>query len=183
MINSTKIRVRHPHTDAAPYDAAIDALTILTDGIVPFTPFEVPVWTGTKELWCAAKAKKLDAVSKLVALEIDGHKYKVTVDHRFLIIRTKATRDRENETYAANDSMAWIRAADMRIGDRLYYPAHDSVRIRKDWSKQDKQTGLGFIAVNKLRVQELDDEAVDVYSLDVSRYHHFLMPSGIISAA
>lgn len=177
MINSTKVRARHPSAEAAPYEAVIAAQAILTEGSVPF---ELPVWTGTKELWCSATATLLGAVDKVVALEIDGHKYKVTPEHRFLIIRTKATRDREQEVYPSNDSLAWIQAASMRIGDRLYFPAYDN--IRKDWNKQDKQTGLGFIAVNKLRVQDLDDP-VNVYSLSVSRYHHFMMPSGIISGA
>jgi hypothetical protein len=177
MINSTKIRARHTSEEEVPYEAAIELLTGLTEGGVPF---EAPVWTGVKELWCSATAKHSKSVTKLVALEIDSHKYKVDADHRFLIIRTKATRDREQETYPSNESLAWIQASNMRIGDRLYFPAFDN--IRKDWNKQDKQTGLGFIAVNKLRVQDLD-EPVDVYSLSVSRYHHFLMPSGIISGA
>jgi hypothetical protein len=177
MINSTRIRARHPSAEAAPYDAVIDALAILTEGGMPF---EVPVWTGVKELWCSATAKLAKSSSKMVALEIDSHKYRVAPEHRFLIIRTKATRDREQEVYPANESLAWIQASNMRIGDRLYFPAFDN--IRKDWNKQDKQTGLGFVAVNKLRVQDLD-ESVDVYSLSVSRYHHFVMPSGIISGA
>jgi hypothetical protein len=181
MINITKIRARHPNAEGhgvQPYEATIDALAIFTETKLPF---EAPVWTGVKELWCPATATISESLAaKLVALEISGHKYKVAVDHRFLIIRTKATRDRENEAYPANDSLAWIKAEDMRIGDRLYYPAYDN--IRKDWNKQDKQTGLGFIAVNKLRIQDLD-EPVAVYRLQVSRYHHFLMPSGIISAA
>lgn len=180
MINVTKIRARAPSAEVAgvgPYVASIESLVILTEGAVPF---ESPVWTGTKELWCGAKAFHAGQVSKIVALEIDNQKYKVGVDHRFLIIRTKATRDRENETYGANDSLAWIRAEDMNIGDRLYYPAYDN--IRKDWNKQDKHTGLGFVAVNKLRIQDLS-HPVDIYRMEVSRYHHFLMPSGIISAA
>jgi hypothetical protein len=177
MINSTKIRARAPGEEAVPYEAAIESLSILTEGKVPF---EAPVWTGVKELWCMAEVQPSKKVSKLVALEIDSHKYKVDIDHRFLIIRTKATRDREQETYPSNESLAWIQASNMRIGDRLYFPAYDN--IRKDWNKQDKHTGLGFVAVNKLRIQDLD-EPVDVYSLSVSRYHHFLLPSGIISGA
>jgi intein/homing endonuclease len=177
MINSTKIRARVASAEAVPYEAVIDTLAVFTETGVPF---EAPVWTGIKELWCAATATLSKKVTKLVALEIDGHKYKVDIDHRFLVIRTKATRDREQEVYPSNESLAWIQASNMRIGDRLYFPAFDN--IRKDWNKQDKHTGLGFIAVNKLRVQDLD-EPVDVYSLTVSRYHHFLLPSGIISGA
>jgi hypothetical protein len=176
MINSTKIRNRSPGAEIED-ELSIEGSAILSEDKIPF---EVPIWTGVKELWCSATAKRSKAVTKLVALEIDGHKYKVDLDHRFLIIRTKSTRDREQETYPANESLAWIQASNMRIGDRLYFPAYDN--IRKDWTKQDKHTGLGFIAVNKLRVQDLD-EPVDVYSLSVSRYHHFLLPSGIISGA
>jgi hypothetical protein len=177
MINSTKIRARHTSAEAAPYEAVIDALAILTEGGVQY---ETPVWTGVKELWCTATAKLAKSATKVVALEIDSHKYRVDLDHRFLIVRTKATRDREQEIYPANELLAWIQASNMRIGDRLYFPAYDN--IRKDWTKQDKHTGLGFIAVNKLRVQDLD-EPVEIYSLSVSRYHHFIMPSGIISGA
>lgn len=180
MINSTRIRARTPDAEkhsAQPYEIDIEALANLTETNVSF---EVPSWTGTKEIWCPASASRLPEVKKLVALEIDRHKFKVMLDQRFLIIRTKATRDRENETYGTSESLAWIRAEEMHIGDRLYYPAYD--RIRKDWNKQDKQTGLGFIAVNKLRVQELGDP-VEVCKMSVSRYHHFLLPSGIIAAA
>jgi hypothetical protein len=177
MINSTKIRTRKTGTEAGIPDMTIEALATLTEINISY---EAPIWTGTKELWCAATALLEGSTHKVVALEIDSHKYKVSLDHRFLIIRTKATRDRENETYPANDSLAWIKASDMRIGDRLYFPAYDN--IRKDWNKQDKQTGLGFVAVNKLRVQDLD-EPVQIYRLNVSRYHHFMMPSGIISGA
>lgn len=177
MINSTKIRARVPGGEATEFESSIESLSLLSEWA---RPFEAPVWTGSKELWCAATAKLSKSVNKVVALEIDSHKYRVDTEHRFLIIRTKATRDREQEIYPANESLAWIQAVNMRIGDRLYFPAYDN--IRKDWNKQDKQSGLGFIAVNKLRVQDLDDP-VEVYSLSVARYHHVLLPSGIISGA
>jgi hypothetical protein len=177
MINSTKIRARAPGKDAVPYEATVEALSILSEGGVPF---ESPVWTGVKELWCPAESKLIKQVSRLVALEIEGQKYRISLDGRFLIIRTKATRDREDETYPANEALAWIKASDMRIGDRLYFPAFDN--IRKDWNKQDKHTGLGFIAVNRLRIQDLD-EAVDMYGLSVARYRSVWMPQGIILAA
>jgi len=176
MINSTKIRNRAPAAEAAD-ELSIEGCVILTHDKIPF---EVPVWTGTKEVWCSATAQLVGKVNKVVALEVDREKFKVSPNHRFLIIRTKATRDREDETYPSNDSLAWIKASDMRIGDRLYFWAFDS--IRKDWSRQDKSTGLGFISVNKLRIQDLD-EPVNVYSLSVSRYHHFMLPSGIVSGA
>jgi hypothetical protein len=176
MINSTIIRVR-AQGEEVEYETSIGVLAAIAEGVAPF---EAPVWTGVKELWCSATAKLSGEVTKLVALEVDGHKYKIGLEHRFLIIRTKATRDREQETYPANESLAWIQASNMRIGDRLYFPAFDN--IRKDWNKQDKHTGLGFVAVNKLRIQELDDP-IEVYSLSVSRYHHFTLPSGIISGA
>lgn len=141
--------------------------------------FEAPVWEGGKEIWARATAHLVRNVDTLVALEIDKHKYKVSEDHKFLIIRTKTSRDREHSVMPGNENLAWIRAVDMRIGDRLYYPAYND--IRKDWSKQDKQTGLGFIAVNKMRVQE-QSEPVPVYCLEVPRFHHFLLPSGIVSS-
>ncbi len=175
MINSTRIRARAAVGEAVPYEASIEALALASfNGLT----FETPVWTGVKEIWCSATATLSKPVKSVVAIEIDGHKYRVDLDHRFLIVRTKATRDREHETFPANDSLAWIQASNMRIGDRLYFQSFDN--IRKDWNKQDKHTGLGFIAVNKLRVQDLEDP-IEVYRLSVSRYDHFMMPSGIIS--
>lgn len=178
MIDSTKIRARYAGAAVGEeFESELDyflEMTVLGD------PFECPIWTGNKELWCSALVELEGMANKIVAMEIAGHKYKVSINQRFLVIRTKATRDREHETYAANDSLAWIRAEDMHIGDRLYYPAYDN--IRKDWNKQDKQTGLGFLAVNKLRIQDLSEE-VAVYRMNVSRYHHILLPSGIIASA
>ena len=50
--------------------------------------FEVPVWTGTKEIWADATAQLVRHVDALVALEIGDAKYKVSVDHKFLVHKT-----------------------------------------------------------------------------------------------
>jgi DNA gyrase subunit B len=174
FVGDTKIRVRTQDDGdigMQPHETEIRNLVGRT--------FEVPIWEGGKEIWARATAHLVRNVDKLVALEIDKHKYKVSEDHKFLIIRTKMSRDREHSVMPGNENLAWIRAIDMRIGDRLYYPAYND--IRRDWNKQDKQTGLGFIAVNKMRVQE-QSEPVPVYCLEVPRYHHFMLPSGIVSS-
>lgn len=142
--------------------------------------FEVPVWSGKRVIWAPATAALVANVDTLVALEIGKHKYKVSEGHKFLIIKTKATRDREHSTYDPNPCLAWIEAKDMHVGDRMYYPTYDLLE-RHDWDKQDKSTGLGFLAVNKLRRQKLS-EPVPVYCLTVPRHHNFILPSGLVSA-
>ncbi len=141
--------------------------------------FEVPVWSGKKVIWAPATAALVRNVDELVAIEVGKHKYKVSGDHKFMVVRTPATRDRELAVFDGNSDLAWIEAREMRIGDRMYFPEYNDVR--RDWTKQDKNTGLGFLAVNKLRIQK-QAVPVPVYCLTVPRYHHFLLPSGLISA-
>ncbi|MGF3870459.1 hypothetical protein ACQX80_14635, partial [Staphylococcus aureus] len=56
--------------------------------------FEVPVWGGGKQIWAPATARLVRNVDSLVALEIGGHKYRVSEDHKFVVIRTPSNRDR-----------------------------------------------------------------------------------------
>lgn len=140
--------------------------------------FEVPVWTSGAEKWVAATAELVRNVSTIVALEIGGNKYKVSEDHKFMVVRTPSTRGREASVYS--ETLCYICAGEMRIGDRVYCPSQEAAG-KRDPNKQDRTTGKGFLAVNKLRVQKLA-EPVPVYCLTVPRYHHFMLPSGIVSS-
>jgi DNA gyrase/topoisomerase IV subunit B len=137
----------------------------------------VPVWIGGAVQWKPATARLEKNVDTLVALEIGGHKYKVDLGHKFMVVRTPAVRDRITQVYS--DDLAYIRAEDMRIGDRVYAPQNEADRKAKNLI--DRMTGKGFLAVNKLRIQHLD-EPVPVYCLTVPRHHNFMLPSGLVSS-
>lgn len=170
FVGDTKIRIKA--------DNGVETeLSIQTLAESKGITFSVPVVNNKQEIWAPATAELVRNVSTLIALEIGGHKYKVSEEHKFLCIRTPSTRGRE--AAPINEAAAFIEAGKMRIGDRLYYPEYNAVR--RDWSKQDKNTMLGFLAVNKLRRQTLD-EPVPVYCLTVPRYHQFILPSGLISS-
>lgn len=155
-------------------------------GLVHSYEFQVPVWIDGRQQWRKATAHHVADVDTLVSMEIGNHKYKVSESHKFVVVRTKATRDRECTTdqLAAKgypnlgDTLAFIEARNMRIGDRVWCPSNEGGR--KDFNKQDKFTGRGFVSVNKLRVQKLS-ESVPVYCLDVPKHHHFILPSGAVS--
>jgi hypothetical protein len=176
FVGETKIKFRVAKT----HFEMEDTIDNLSENSKAGFQFEVPVWTGKRQIWAPATAALVANVDTLVALEIGKHKYKVSEGHKFLVIKTKATRDREHSTFDPNPCLAWIEAKDMHVGDRMYYPAYDLLE-RRDWDKQDKSTGLGFLAVNKLRRQK-QSEPVPVYCLTVPRYHNFVLPSGLVSA-
>jgi hypothetical protein len=140
--------------------------------------FEVPVFDGKKEVWAEATAALVRNVDKLVVIEAGKHKYKVSAEHKFLCLRTPSTRGREGLLF--NEYLAWMHADQMKAGDRLYYPEYNNL-ARKDLDKQDRISSLGFVTVSKARTQELS-EPVPVYCLTVPRWHHFLLPQGIVSA-
>jgi DNA gyrase/topoisomerase IV subunit B len=170
FVGETLIRIKESNTpDAEPHEVSIANLEGRT--------FYAPVWTGGEVQWKEAFARMEHNVSQIVAMEIGGHKYKVDLNHKFLVVRTPAVRGRIAKEY--NDDLAYVRAQDMRIGDRVYCPTNEAGR--RDWEKQDKMTGRGFLAVNKLRIQELA-EPVPVYCLTVPKYHNFMLPSGIVSS-
>ncbi|QBX06583.1 GyrB-like type IIA DNA topoisomerase [Burkholderia phage BcepSaruman] len=177
FVGETMITVRRQDDGdlgAEPHQVSIESLSRNPNG------FEVPVFHHGREIWAPATASLVRNVTKLVAIEAHGTKYRVSEDHKFVVIRTQANRGRELLPFPGNADLAFCRARDMRIGDRLYYPYNDKLD-KRDWNKQDKSTGLGFVAVSKLRVQE-QAEPVPVYCLTVPKYHHFMLPSGIMSA-
>lgn len=194
FVGDTKIRVRRfekPNANGEvktighlEHEQKIAALKEWTDQGLGF---EVPVHIGGSEHWRPATARHVADVKTLVALEIGNTKYKVSESHLFVVVRTPATRGRlaDADELAAKgypdmgDTLAFIRAKDLRVGDRVWTPANEGGR-KPDFNKQDKVTGRGFLAVNKARVQELS-EAVPVYCLEVPKHHHFILPSGIVS--
>ena len=77
------------------------------------------------------------------------------------------------------ENLAFVRAADLRIGDRVYMPSNNGSRKANE---ADKFTKLGFAPVSKLRVQKLSGAPQPVYCLQVPNYHQFILPSGIVSS-
>lgn len=138
--------------------------------------FQVPVFIGNRETWTDATASLVTNVNRLVALQIGSTKYKVSENHKFQSIKTRATYGRGVQ--ADDHNLIWLEAKDMKIGDRVYCPNYNG---HKDPAHNDKETKLGFEPVSKLRIQELS-EPVPVYCLTVPKYHKFLLPSGIVSA-
>lgn len=188
FVGDTLIKVRFPvsETEYEVVERPISGLAAPAPWGTVRVGFQVPVLTGGAEQWCRATARHVADVDTLVAMEIGGHKYKVSESHKFVVVRTPATRDRicTQEELAAKgypdlgDAIAFIEAKNMRIGDRVWCPQLE--KERRDYNKQDKATGKGFLAVNKLRVQHLA-EKVPVYCLDVPKHHHFILPSGAVS--
>lgn len=181
FVGETKVRVRSIPSNSETgtpreFEMRIDELTTLV------RPFQVPVFVQGREEWHDATAELVRNVDCLIALEIGKTKYKVDASHRFVVIKTRALYGREQQPFARDDRLAYVTARDLRIGDRVYCPAHNGVRYngKIDPTTTDKETGLGFMPVSKLRVQRLD-EPVPVYCLTVPKHHHFVLPSGIVS--
>jgi DNA gyrase/topoisomerase IV subunit B len=145
--------------------------------------FQVPVWTGTKEIWANATARLERNVDTLVALEIGGTKYKVSEDHKFVCVVTKALYGREMHEYnGGNQELVFVKAKDLKVGDRIFCPANNAGNFRKrDPAITDRETGFGYVPVSKMRVQTLS-EPVPVYCLTVPKFHSFMLPSGIVSS-
>ena len=140
--------------------------------------FEVPVWTGTNQVWAPATARMERNVDILVALEIAGTKYKVSEDHKWLVHGNTPAMYKRAHTVSRFDGLVFVRSADLKIGDRVFLPASNASRKP---SEADKLTGLGFAPVSKMRIQKLS-EPVPVYCLTVPKHHSFILPSGIVSS-
>jgi DNA gyrase/topoisomerase IV subunit B len=177
FVGETKIRVRRADDGdlgAQPHEVEIQTLVGVTGAI----QFEVPVWTGTKEIWASATAELVRHVDTLVALEIAGTKYKVSEDHKFLVhANTPAMRGRP-QAASKFENLVFVRAADLHIGDRVFMPSNNGSRQPNE---ADKFTKLGFAPVSKLRIQKLS-EPIPVYCLQVPNHHQFILPSGIVSS-
>jgi DNA gyrase/topoisomerase IV subunit B len=173
FVGETVIRYKHQKMwGDDPKTAIIQDLETLKEG------FEVPVWTGDKEVWVPATARLERNVDTLVALEIAGTKYKVTEDHKWLVHQnTQAMRGRPC-TQSRFPDLVFVRSADLKIGDRVFLPAYNGSKKPAD---ADKYTKLGYAPVSKMRVQKLS-EPVPVYCLTVPEHHSFILPSGIVSS-
>lgn len=171
FVGDTYIRVRvqdDGNLGDMPHDTHIEKLV--------GRKFEVPVFSGGVKIWADATAQLERNVDTLVALQIGKAKYKVDLNHKFLCIKTDAMYGR---TYVEHtDQLVFVRASDLKVGDRVYMPSANNTR---DKSACDYATHLGYAPVSKMRIQKLD-QPVPVYCLTVQKYHHFLLPSGIVSA-
>jgi DNA gyrase/topoisomerase IV subunit B len=177
FVGDTHIRVR---SKAISQETWQEAWTyhVATIQALPNLEFEVPVWTGTQEVWAPATAKLVRHVDTLVALEIADTKYKVSEDHKFLVHgNTPAMRGRDC-TKSKFEHLVFVRAADLRIGDRVFMPSNNG---SKSPAEADKYTKLGFAPVSKMRVQK-QSEPVAVFCLEVPNHHQFILPSGIVSS-
>lgn len=76
------------------------------------------------------------------------------------------------------ENLSFVRAIELRIGDRVFQPSLNGSRKSNE---ADKFTKLGFAPVSKMRLQELS-EPVPVYCLTVPGHHQFILPSGIVSS-
>jgi DNA gyrase/topoisomerase IV subunit B len=148
------------------------------ESMVSLRAFEVPVWHGSREIWAPATASLVKNVDELVALEIGKTKVCVDRSHRFQCLFTKAMRGRDVDEVHDNEKLVWVRAENLKVGDRVYHPMSNNSR---DPATMDKESRLGFQALSKMRIQRLS-EPIPVYCLTVPKYHSFIMPSGIVSA-
>lgn len=140
--------------------------------------FRVPVWTGTEQIWAPATAHLVRNVSTLVALEIAGTKYRVSEDHKWLVHATPPAMRGRPSTESRFPGLVFVRAADLKIGDRVFMPAANGSRSAAEC---DKWTKHGFAPVSKMRVQKLG-EPWPVYCLTVPNHHSFILPSGVVSS-
>lgn len=177
FIGSTEIRIKSV-TNSLPTIQELAEGTAVGVG----KTFQVPCWVNGKKDWAPATAALVKNTDTLVALEIGKTKYRVDESHRFVCVKTRAMYGRESMPFENDDRLAYVRAAHLKIGDRIYCPILNgrNPQGKIDQSTTDKETGLGFQCVSKMRVQKLE-EPVPVYCLTVEKHHHFILPSGIVS--
>lgn len=174
FVGETRIRVRRPSEEANETLVSIEALALFGEDV----SFQVPVWSGAKEIWAPATARLERNVDTLVALEIGGTKYRVSVDHKWLVhANTPAMRDRP-ATESRWPDLVFVRSEDLKIGDRVFLPANNG---SKKPAEACRDLRLGYAPVSKMRVQQLS-EPVPVYCLTVPQHHSFILPSGIVSS-
>lgn len=175
FIGDTQIRYRKVLSDSPAGDLRADIASIAKASEMGLK-IQVPVWNGKTEVWADATASLVKNVEQLVALEIGKTKYKVDLNHKFLCIKTDAMYSRYVDEHSEN--LVFVRAVDMKVGDRVYMPSANGTHDR---SCVDYATKLGFAPVSKMRIQQLD-QFVPVYCLTVPKYHSFILPSGIVSS-
>jgi len=182
FIGDTKIRIQvpewTPENSDKVWESELRIDSLVTEVQRKGAKFEVPVWSGAKEIWAPATAELVRNVDTLVALEIAGTKYKVSEDHKFLChANTNAMKGRETIESPFND-LVYVAAKNLHIGDRVFLPALNGSRKP---AEADKGTKLGYAPVSKMRIQKLS-EPVPVYCLTVTGFHNFILPSGIVSS-
>jgi DNA gyrase subunit B len=174
FVADTKIRCRGDNEIVADKEIADLARMYTAQGVA----FEVPVWSGNKEVWAPATARLERNVSTLVALEIAGTKYRVSEDHKWLVHATPPAMRGRPSTESRFPGLVFVRAADLKIGDRVFMPSANGSRSAAECDKWTKQ---GFAPVSKMRVQKLG-EPWPVYCLTVPNHHSFILPSGVVSS-
>jgi len=172
FIGNTSILMRPPGAFEGIYNKTLTIEELANAN----TAFEVPVWSGGKQIWASASASFIKNVDQIVALEIGKTKFKVDLNHKWMCLNTNSLKGREVTPF--NDNLVYVKAKDLRVGDRVFMPFNNN---SKKPSEVDYNTRLGYAPVSKMRIQKLD-EPVPVYCLNVPRYHHFILPSGVVSS-
>lgn len=155
-----------------PHQVAIEALSRDPN------PFEVQVWNGEKIIWAHATASLTKNVDALVSLSIAGTTYKVSPDHKFLVHTNVPSMYGRDVTLVDWENLGYVRAIDLRIGDRVFMPSNNGSRKPNE---ADKMTKLGFAPVSKMRAYATK-EPTPVFCLTVPKYHNFVLPSGVVSS-
>lgn len=141
-------------------------------------PFQVQAWDGEKVVWTQATASLVKNVDSLVSLSIAGTTYKVSPDHKFLMHVNVPSMYGRDVTLIGWENLGFVRAIDLRIGDRVFMPSNNGSRKPNE---ADKMTKLGFAPVSKMRAFATK-EPTPVYCLTVPKHHNFILPSGIVSS-
>jgi DNA gyrase/topoisomerase IV subunit B len=175
FVGDTKVRIRRlddGDLGMQPHEVTIETLSKNPNR------FEVEVWDGGKVIWADATASLVKNVDALVSLSIAGTTYKVSADHKFLVHTNVPSMYGRDVTLVGWENLGFVRAIDLRIGDRVFMPSNNGSRKPNE---ADKMTKLGFAPVSKMRAFETK-EPTPVYCLTVPKYHNFVLPSGIVSS-
>lgn len=173
FVADTKIRIRtldDGDLGAAPYETTIQQIV--------GRKFEVPVWTGRREVWAHATASLVRNVQVLYTVQIGKQKFTCSEEHKWLCVRTRSVYGRFASVFEPDDQLVYVATKDLKTGDRVFASANNGT---KDPALTDKETRLGYQVVTKIRI-EYPEQPVPVYCLTVPGHHNFVLPSGVVSS-
>jgi DNA gyrase/topoisomerase IV subunit B len=134
--------------------------------------FMVKTWNRNRTIWADAVAGQVKTTTQIVAMEVEGTKYKVDPDHKWAVKNYKPWEVSEGTVVLdQTHNIAWKRARDITSGDWIFKPLEPGApRKAKDHA-----------IVSKCKTQELK-EAVPVFCLSVPSTGNFLTPAGHVSS-
>lgn len=134
--------------------------------------FSVPTWTGSAIEWRPATAKQITVTNQIVAMEIEGTKYRVDPEHKWAVTNVKPWEMSEGTvTHDAKRGIYWKRAKDLTSGDRVFKP------LTPGAARKARDYGI----ISKCKTQELKEPAA-VYCLTVPGFGNFVTPAGYVSS-